>query len=319
MLTQEQLAQFHRDGFLVVRGVFVPAEVGMLREAADEVTRAGVAGEGDGHGYRDTARGREYYRTDGVLWQRHAAFRIATVNPTLLAVVGQCLGHAFMPVNDSLVVKPPHSHVSIPWHQDPPYQGPDGRPETFEVPNFDCDIYLDDANLENGCLHALVGHHLAGHVEVERFSDDELFGHTDTAPIEVAAGDVLLHAISTPHGSRANASDGLRRVFYVHFMAREVLAALHPQWAGSRHAFGADGVARVRAMIDERRHAGLHGLETVPMELATDGLRFTGDPVTPPRHWRQLLDDQPPERRQAARTLAVRPRSPDHPRRDLLG
>ena len=87
-----------------------------------------------------------------MLWERYAAFRMATVNPNLLAAVGQCLGYPFMPINDSLVVKLPRSGVDIRWHQDPPYEGPDGRAETFGIPNFDCDIYLDSATIENGCL-----------------------------------------------------------------------------------------------------------------------------------------------------------------------
>ena len=131
MLTKQQIDEFHRDGLLVLRGVFNEEEVRALQQAADEVTREAVAGTGTGHGYRDVDGRRQYYRTDGVLWERYAAFRIATVNPNLLAAVAQCLGHPFLPINDSLVVKLPHSGVAIPWHQDPPYQGPDGLAETF--------------------------------------------------------------------------------------------------------------------------------------------------------------------------------------------
>ena len=35
-------------------------------------------------------------------------------------------------------------------------------------------------------------------------------------------GDVLFHALSTPHGSRVNTSDSMRRVFYVHYLAEDV-------------------------------------------------------------------------------------------------
>lgn len=223
MLTAQQIDQFHRDGLLVLRGVFSDQEIRVLQQAAAEVTREGLAGEGPGHGYRDVDGHREYYRTDGVLWEGHATFRIATVNPNLLAAVGQCLGHPFMPINDSLVVKLPHSGVAIPWHQDPPYQGPDGRVETFGIPNFDCDIYLDAATVANGCLYGLAGYHLAGHVELERFQEEELFGRPDASALEMAPGDVLFHTISAPHGSKTNDSSGLRRVFYVHYIAQEVL------------------------------------------------------------------------------------------------
>jgi ectoine hydroxylase-related dioxygenase (phytanoyl-CoA dioxygenase family) len=304
MLTDEQIDRFHRDGLLVIRGVFDRDEVRALQRAADEVTAEAVAGRGTGHGYREVDGRRQYYRTDGVLWDRDAAFRMATVNPRLLSAVGQCLGHPFMPINDSLVVKLPRSGVAIRWHQDPPYEGPDGLPNTFGIPNFDCDIYLDEATVENGCLYGLAGYHLAGHVEVERFAEEELFGRPDAVALPMYPGDVLLHSISAPHGSRANDSETLRRIFYVHFMARETLEALHPEWIGTKPGFGELDVARVRSMIQERARAGLAEPGTEKVELTLEGVVFNGDPVTPPRHWESLAASMTSEQRQRAKTLA---------------
>ena len=92
MLSADQIAQFHRArptrGPRRLRG----GEVRSLQRAADEVTEEAVTGAGSGHGYREVDGQKQYYRSDGVLWERHAAFRIATVNPGLLAAVGQCLG-----------------------------------------------------------------------------------------------------------------------------------------------------------------------------------------------------------------------------------
>lgn len=287
----------------MLRGVFGDQEIRVLQQAADEVTREASSGQGRGHGYRDVDGHREYYRTDGVLWERHAAFRIATVNPSLLAAVGQCLGHPFMPINDSLVVKLPHSGVAIPWHQDPPYQGPDGLAETFGIPNFDCDIYLDPATVTNGCLYGLAGYHLAGHVEVERFQEEELFGRSDAIALEMAPGDVLFHATSAPHGSRANNSGMLRRVFYVHYMVREVLETLHPEWVGTKKGFAERGMREALEMVEERQRVGLTGPGETGVEVAAEGFVFTGEPVTPPRHWEALLADLTPRQVQAAKKL----------------
>jgi ectoine hydroxylase-related dioxygenase (phytanoyl-CoA dioxygenase family) len=303
MLTRQRIDQFHRDGSLVLRRVFNEEEVRALQQAADEVTQEAVAGIGTGHGYRDVDGRRQYYRTDGVLWERYAAFRIATVNPNLLAAVAQCLGHPFMPINDSLVVKLPHSGVAIPWHQDPPYQGPDGLAETFGIPNFDCDIYLDKATVENGCLYGLAGYHLVGHVEVERFDDEELFRLDDALPLEMAPGDVLLHAISIPHGSRANDSDTLRRVFYVHFMAREVMETLHPEWVGTHRGFESGDVEQVQDMVEERIGAGRWGPETALVELTPDGFVFAGQPATPQWHWQTLIAAMSPHVMKEAKML----------------
>jgi hypothetical protein len=122
----------------------------------------------------------------------------------------------------------------------------------------------------------------------------------------MAPGDVILHAISAPHGSRANDSNTLRRVFYVHFMVREVLETLHPEWVGSKPGFDERGLERTQAMLEERERAGLSGPSTEKVELTPEGFVFGGEPVTPPRHWETLIADLPPERVRAAKTLAAR-------------
>jgi len=307
MLNRQQIDQFHRDGLLVIKGVFSGPELVALQRAADQVQQDGIAGRGSGHGYRDVDGRRQYYRTDGVLWERDAAFRTAAVHPGLLAAVGQCLGHAFMPINDSLVIKLPHSGVSIPWHQDPPYQGPDGLPATFGIPNFDCDVYLDEATLQNGCLYGLVGHHLAGHVDVERFEEDELFVRDDAIPLEMSPGDVILHAISSPHGSKANDSDTLRRVFYIHYMAQGVLEGLHPDWVGNKRGFAGGDMEKARAMISERVRAGWSAPDSAQVDLTPDGFVFRGQPITPPHYWETLIADLSPEQVRVAKSLAPEP------------
>jgi phytanoyl-CoA hydroxylase len=303
VLTETDLDRFHHDGLFVLRGLFSDQEIHALQEAADQVTEEALAGVGSGHGYREIDGRRQYYRTDGVLWERHAAFRMATVNPKLLASVGQCLGHPFMPINDSLVVKLPHSGVAIRWHQDPPYEGPDGLAETFGIPNFDCDIYLDAATIDNGCLYGLAGFHLSGHVEVERFDEQELYKRADAIPLEMAPGDVLLHAISAPHGSKANDSNTLRRVFYVHYMAQEVLGSLHPDWVGTKRGFAEGDIHVAQAMLEERVRAGLSGPGTAGVELTPHGFVFAGEPVTPPWHWQTLIAERAPQQVRATKTL----------------
>jgi phytanoyl-CoA hydroxylase len=306
MLNPQQLDQFHRDGLLVLRGIFAADELQALQQAADQVQRDALAGKGSGHSYRQVDGQRQYFRTDGTLWHRHAAFRIATVHPDLLAAVGQCLGHPFMPVNDSLVVKLPRSGVAIPWHQDAPYEGPNGLSATFGVPNFTCDLYLDAATVQNGCLYALPGRHLVGHVELERYDEQAMFNQVDAVALEMAPGDVLLHAISAPHGSKANDSDTLRRTFYVHYMAREVLEAQYPGWVGTKRGFAPHDVDRAAAMVDERLRAGLAAPETTSVKLTPDGVVFTGEPVSPPWHWRALAAELTPEQVRATKLLAAK-------------
>ena len=120
----------------------------------------------------------------------------------------------------------------------------------------------------------------------------------------MAPGDVLLHAISAPHGSRANDSDTLRRVFYVHYMAKEVRDALHSDWAATKRGFGPADVEAVELMIQERDRAGLPGPSTAKVDLTPDGLVFAGEPITAPRHWQTLIDEFTPEQVNEKKTMA---------------
>jgi hypothetical protein len=142
-----------------------------------------------------------------------------------------------------------------------------------------------------------------GHVEVERFGEDELFGRPNAVPLEMAPGDVLFHSSTAPHGSRANDSNTLRRVFYVHFMVREVLEMLHPEWVGAKRGFARRDIDEVQGWIEERTRGGLSGLGTANVELTPEGFVVAGEPVTPPRHWESLIARLTPQQIRTAKTL----------------
>nr|WP_285964249.1 phytanoyl-CoA dioxygenase family protein [Oscillatoria laete-virens] len=205
MLTQDQIDQFHRDGFLVVRNVIKGRELTLLQEAADQVEADGIARNGNHHMYREIEGVDTYFRTE-FMWEKNDIFRAVTVNPALLAIAGQCIGHPFLPLNDSFVCKSPRSKVPVEWHQDPPYIDPSFQ-ETYPVPHFDIDIYIDDSTIENACLWGIPGTHLVGHIDHKRFSEEEMFRDFGAVPLEMKAGDILLHTFSFLHGSAGNLSD----------------------------------------------------------------------------------------------------------------
>ena len=91
----------------------------------------------------------------------------------LLTAVAQVTGHPFLPWNDSMVTKQPHTNTPVEFHQDPPYYV--DLTTTFGVPDFVVDIYLDDSSVENGCVHGIAGRHLIGTVDLKQYSEDELF------------------------------------------------------------------------------------------------------------------------------------------------
>lgn len=294
MITQTQIDSFHRDGFLVIRKVFPESELETLRKAAGPIIEEGVSFRGTGHNYHEKPDGSRVYWGSAPVQNRSEDFRAAAARPDLLEAVGQCIGHAFLPINAALVTKLVSNGAPVRWHQDPPYNKPQ-RTRTFEIPNFTADIYLDRATVENSCLWGIPGCHLAGHVDLGRYSQEELFakGH----PIEMEAGDVLFHSLSSPHGSASNQSQNIRRILYIHFMGKEVTEDGYPEWT-------------YPAPPEARKLAGSY-LElrkdrpSPHIEVTDEGFFFSGAPSTPPRHWKKLMDAVSEEERERVRSLDI--------------
>ena len=234
--------------------------------------------------------------------------KAVSVNPELLENIGQCYGMPFYPWNDSLVVKIKKRGAAVPWHQDPPYMGAQ-RDETFPVPNFTTDIYLDHSGTDNGCVWAIPGHHLVGGVRLDDKSMDQLIEDYGAHPIEMEAGDVLFHCLSTPHGSRANTSDAQRRIFYIHYANDEAYA----DFAGGRDSghqtsdkpcWGEKKHAQILDMIDKRQALGWESpADRSTLVLGDGGYTVTSIPAAPPRYWAQLSAKIPADRKTEMKRL----------------
>lgn len=301
MLTQTQLDSFHRDGFLVMPGLFRGRELALLQEAADAVIAEGRAGRGSDHLHIEGPDGQRVYWRSEAMWRRHAIFQAATVHPELLENLGQCIGTPFYPWNDSLVVKIPEHGGAVPWHQDPPCGDP-ARREVFGIPNFTCDIYLDRSDTDNGCVWAIPGHHLVGGIPMR--PAEEMFAHPQAVPVRMQPGDVLFHALSTPHGSRANRSARQRRTFYVHYLAEAVHR--HCGYTG-KEGWTPRRRALVEGMLPARQDLGLDPSRSPAVALEADGFTVDAAIRTPEGHWAALAAAIPEAERERQR--ALRPRS----------
>jgi phytanoyl-CoA hydroxylase len=288
MLTQEQLDSFHANGFLIMRGLIHGEELRLLTEAMNEVQRQGVAREGQDHLYSYFNETEKVYWRSEKMWTRGDIFLAVTVNPVLLENIGQCIGDAFTPCNDSMVVKVPHKGVPVKWHQDSPYSDVK-REVSYPAPNFTTDIYLDYSGTDNGCVYAIPGHHQVGHVELADKSDEELYRDYGAIPVQMNPGDVLFHCVSTPHGSAPNQSDKQRRIFYIHYMSKAVCQEAYPKW----ERFDKDGNPNLTlydSMLAAREKLGFAGIDSVNT-IAYDrhGFHFTATPVSAADHWVELM------------------------------
>jgi len=99
------------------------------------------------------------------------------------------------------------------WHQDNGY--------TFIEPQayVTCWIALDDATPENGCISVMPGMHRTGTLAHRNTPIGfECWGDFDRAvDLPIRAGDVAVFSSLTPHATRINTTDEVRRAYIVQY------------------------------------------------------------------------------------------------------
>ena len=215
MLTEQQLARFRSDGFLVLRDALDERELVKLRaETLSLVERAeGGSDDPDFKYRRHELTGEQVpYRIEYVV-DKTASCKALLGHPYLLEAVEQLQGPRFIPTWDSMVFKQAGAGAAIPWHRDA------GREHTAAgTPIFNVDVYLDGSDSTN-CLWALPGSQRWSDEEAARAVESRSAGGFRTegaVPLELSPGDVVLHDILVVHGSPP-AQSSLRRVLYLEF------------------------------------------------------------------------------------------------------
>jgi len=206
MLTTKELTQFENDGFVTVDGLFSPAEVEDLRQAADDPAvrqdlKKRGADEHCVHLLEITAK--------------HEAFKNLARDPRIADRVAQLIGDDVQLQHSKLATKPSKKGAgAFGWHQDYAY---------FPHTNYDLVavmVMLDDATPENGGMYAVRGSHKLGLLDHMR--DGWFVGacqetnrweaHPDrVVPLMAKAGGISIHHCFTLHGSPPNNSGLPRR------------------------------------------------------------------------------------------------------------
>jgi phytanoyl-CoA hydroxylase len=127
---------------------------------------------------------------------------------------------------DQMIYKPPYDDkAALAWHQDYTYWNQVGPPELGT-----CWIALDDATVDNGCMHVVPGSHRwpvkYSREDVDAGNPEWLLQRPDIpdgaevkpVPCEVKAGHCHFHHCLTFHGSYGNSTDNPRRSYILHLM-----------------------------------------------------------------------------------------------------
>ena len=212
-ISPEQAEAFDRDGYFVVEGAFDEAALARLdaelapgearvRELLEQLPdgRFSVAGLDT-----QTVAPHHVLSSDWV--------RGFCAHPLLAGLCADLVGPDVRLYWEQSVFKQPRGAEPVLWHQDNGYTYVD--PQAY----LTCWIAMTDATTENGCISVMPGIHREGtlaHRDTPLGS--ECWGDDATAvDVPVAAGDVVVFSSLTPHATRVNRTDEIRKAYIVQY------------------------------------------------------------------------------------------------------
>lgn len=235
-VTPEEVECFRRDGYVHLRGVLSEDDLAELEQTYDRFLRGEieVAGRDFCDMSADYRRPVEEYAVVNVMLPRkyEPALRGNVYERRAASIAEQLCGPDMQLDYDQLLAKTPFRDDAVfQWHQDLAYWPitPDTRTASFW-------LAIDDATVENGCIHFLPGSQREPELRPHRpLHGDRKKSHTLVAdvdperdhfrPTPIARGDVTVHHERTLHGSPGNKTAGWRRAYVIAFRARETVAA----------------------------------------------------------------------------------------------
>lgn len=225
-LSLEQIAEFRQNGFLVVEDVLSVEEVAAVAMRGDLI----AAGEAK-HVPEESVQLEAVFRNgERVVEERVLAVRklynIAVydpviwahvVNPKIVDIIAALLDTEDLKMyGDQFFMKGPETGTAQPWHQDSA-----SWRDIFPMDLVTAWTAIDDATLDNGCLHFAPGTQRWGMMrgaQAAPFVADLDSGQWPSVPAPLKSGSISLHHSLTLHRSGANHSSLRRRGYAVHYM-----------------------------------------------------------------------------------------------------
>lgn len=205
-LSATQVADFHRDGYLLARTLFDAEEMDIMRGAAkaDAALRQNAYSVDDGQGAAIKL----------ALWNKAGENIYGAVArcPRIVDSMEQLLGDEVYHYHSKMSIKEPFTGGAWAWHQDYGYWYLNGCLFPDMASAF---IAVDPNTRENGCLQVLRGSHKMGRVEHGKFGDqtgadparvEHAMKVLELVHVEMAPGDTLFFHSNLLHRSDQNKS-----------------------------------------------------------------------------------------------------------------
>lgn len=234
VLSEQQVRDFERDGFVVARATFDEAETaeleGWIRELAalpEQPGRHWVYHEKSLLDSETDLIARIEY-----ISPFHAG--LAQLSEALKAPVGQLLGEEAVLFKEKINFKMPGGEGYKP-HQDS--QAGWWQYGDYYVSVMVC---IDEATEDNGCLKMVAGHHKRGLFrEWEPLTAEDMVG-MDFVLCPAKPGDVVFFDSYAPHASEPNLSDKIRRLYFATYNRRSDGDHLAEYYADKRKTYPPD-------------------------------------------------------------------------------
>ena len=227
-LTSEQIQHFNEQGYISDIKLLENEQIDQLREELKEI----MDPDHPAHSLLYEFQANESEDPDRILfhslghWRMTPGFHDVLWNPAFVMAASQLLGNKSVRFwHDQLFLKPAKHGGVVAWHQDYSYWT-----RTQPMQHLTAWIGLDDATVENGCMHYIPGSHKWGLLDKPSLAG-EMMGITqfltkekaealnNAVPIEMKKGYATFHHPLLIHGSFENNSDKPRRAFVLNVFA----------------------------------------------------------------------------------------------------
>jgi phytanoyl-CoA hydroxylase len=223
-LSQGQIDQYRRDGFIQLDDVLTGDSLRQLRDAVAAAVEAeqnsDIMGRDRGGLPKTKGAYEQIFIQKVNLWTRYPAVKEFVTSPYLGNIAARLASRGMRVWHDQALFKEPHTGAKTPWHQDAVYWPHENRWDQTTIW-----IALKDATIHNGCMSFVPGTHALGPLPAVNLADpQDIFSYaTHIKPVkptvcELKAGSVTFHNGLTFHYAGPNKSDAMREAFAIIYM-----------------------------------------------------------------------------------------------------
>jgi hypothetical protein len=239
-LSMDQLEFYRENGYLAGVPMLTDEQVELLRTELAELVNPDHPGRQLFYEYNSnesTDPSKVLFHALGA-WRVVPGFHDLLWNPPFVMPASQLLGGAVRFWHDQIFYKPAHHGGVVAWHQDYSYWT-----RTQPLAHLSCWIGLDDATVDNGCVHYVPRSHrwnllpitgLANNMDaIQSVLNEEQKKQFKPVAIELRKGEASFHHPLMVHGSFENRTGSARRAAVINaFRDSTVSAADEPPLQG---------------------------------------------------------------------------------------